>query len=228
LLFVEDYDYIVGQTRILIIISHLLMATGSLVLGILTLRKARTDEMVRKYFTTISIFFIGIALGRYVFILHDFFTPGLSSIDLSVASYLKRLAVIFTIGGLTSLTYLIETQFVTKTRKGFTIFGIITIITQLCLPYFISQRIQYIANPVLTILPFIVYIYLFKNSVGILKKQAGIILLGMAVLLISQMGFGLLEDLEIIDQITVLLIGQPFFLLGLIIIGYGFLRYNKE
>lgn len=224
---VVDYDGIVGPTRTVIILLQLLMATGSVLIGCVMLQKARKNAMVRRYFIYIALFFFGLGIGRYFFIVHDFFTPGDSSIDLTPASYLKRAAVSFTILGLTSLAYLVETELFFKSRKAFTIFGIIVIIAQITMPFTIAQPLNYIGNPLLSILPLGIYIYLYVTQAGIIKKQAGVILLGILVFGIGQMFFGLLQDLFLITEATALMFSPPISLIGLMIIGYGFFRYNK-
>jgi hypothetical protein len=227
LLLVEDYDLITGYSRTLIIIMQLIFATGTVIIGLFMVQKAQKDKFLRRYFYYIAGFFFGLGIGRFFFIIHDFYIPGLSEIDLTPANIVKRIAVSFTIMGLTSLAYLIETDLIKATKKGFSIFGCVVIITQCTLPFEFAQPIQYIANPILSILPAIVYIYLYKTGAGTIKKQAFIVLIGILTFGIGQMFFGLLEDLLLINRTTALTYSPPISLLGLIIIAYGFFRYNK-
>jgi hypothetical protein len=226
MLLVDDYNYLVGTERIAVITVNILLSAGSLLIGLISLSKAVKSNISRKYFVGIAIFFIALGIGRMFYVIDDYFTPGDTEIEFSAANIFYRLATFSTLLGFTALEFLIESTFIKKTRYAFTIIGLCCTISQLVLPFYIADRINYFGTPTLTIIPFILYLYLAVAIKGSVRKQALIVIVGMILLITGFMILGLLYNLHVMERIWTSVFGPPVSLAGLIVVGYG-LIYKK-
>ncbi len=160
------------------------------------------------------------------YVIDDYFTPGYTKYEFTPANIYYRLATFSTLLGFTALEYLIEGTFIKKTRYAFTIFGLVCTISQLVLPFIFADRINYFATPILTIIPFILYLYLAVTIKGSIRKQALIVIAGMILLIVGFMVLGLLYNIGLLERIWTSIFGPPISLAGLVVVGYG-LIYKK-
>nr|MDO8114446.1 hypothetical protein [Candidatus Sigynarchaeota archaeon] len=116
-----------------------------------------------------------------------------------------------------------------KTKKAFTIFGLIAAGLQFTTPFTISDAVAYVADPILTVLPFIVYLYVAIKSTGSLRKQAEVVIIGMIFLLLGYFIFGLLNTLGFVDKLVTSMISPFFAIIGIFVLGHGLtLSISKE
>nr|MDO8084496.1 hypothetical protein [Candidatus Sigynarchaeum springense] len=226
MLLVEDYNYLVNPQRMVVVILNVLLSAGSITIGLLSLSKAAKSDIARKYFLGIALFFIALGVGRAFYVIDDYFTPGYTKYELTPANIYYRLATFSTLLGFTALEYLIESTFIKKTRYTFTIFGIVCTTSQLSFPFIIADSINFYAIPALTIIPFLLYLYLAITLKGSIKIQALIVIVGMVLLITGFMILGLLYKIGLLERIWTSIFGPPVSLAGLIVVGYG-LIYKK-
>jgi putative effector of murein hydrolase len=145
-----------------------------------------------------------------------------------------RLGCFFDLLAFTLLDYVIEKYLYQKTRFLFTIYGIIIssfqilamaeILTQ---PIDIADYLHMYGLFPLLLLPFLLYIYVFRKSTGELRRHAILIILGMIIYLVAQVGFSLLNTIGLLEDLLQKNLKASVSIIGALLCG-GFLIANSS
>ncbi|MFX0103048.1 MAG: hypothetical protein ACFFCS_26010 [Candidatus Hodarchaeota archaeon] len=204
----------------MIITSSIAMVIVALLIGLIVLTKIPKTKMKTSKYYLLGISFVGIFIGvsRGIFLYHDYFAP--DSLDL----LLWKLANITTFIALTSLAFTIERFIFQKTKMVITIIGIASIILMIFVEKPIASVLVTVTTATLVLLPFIIYIYMAKISTGAVRNRALIIILGILLIFIGQVGGSVLFNLNVLDRTASQIFGVGGSLIGLILISYGLIR----
>ncbi|HME54745.1 MAG TPA: hypothetical protein VKM55_21240 [Candidatus Lokiarchaeia archaeon] len=224
MLLVTDYDDIQGINRLIIIVFSIGMILGSFIISILILNKIRKTEIKssRYFLVGVSLFAFLFGVGRLILLYHDYFA------DNSLDTILWTLGSGITLVGLTCLTFAIEKFIFQKTKMIASVIGIICIVIVFVFPFIgqigIAKIFLYVGNGAVIVVPFFIYLYIAKISTGALRLQAGIILTGMIVMLIANLGGNVLFTIHVLDRLGSQLFGIIIAFLGVVILSYGFVK----
>nr|MDO8110262.1 hypothetical protein [Candidatus Sigynarchaeota archaeon] len=224
MLLVHDYDDIEGISRYIIVGFSLGMIVGAFLIGILILRKMRKTDVRTSRFFLLGIFWFTLlfGLGRLVLLYHDYFAEEPLDIPLwTIGSGLS-------LAGLTCLTYTIEKFVFTKTKMVISVLGVACIVLLFVLAFLMLKSLAtivlYSGNIAVILVPFLIYIYIAKISTGAVRKQAVIIIIGMVVSFIGQLGGAVLFNLHVLDRLWSQLFGIILTFWGLVFLSYGFVK----
>jgi hypothetical protein len=184
--------------------------------------KKKGGSKGRTYLFGILMFFFLLGVARGILVYHDFFAGD----DLDVL--LWGLANSIILIGFLLLNYTIETYIYKKTKHLFTTLGLILTISYIIfimLDKSIASLILYVVTALLVFPPMIIYLIVAKGSVGAVRKKAVIIMIGLFIIIISSLT-GVFETVGIMDKITASIFGPPTALIGLMICGYGYTKFD--
>jgi len=221
--FTSEYDIILEPVRGMIVYLSLAMIIGAFLIGIYVLLASRNPEksLSSKYFIGITIFFILFGIARLIYLIHDYFAP--DTLDI----ILWKIATSIAFSGFIILVYTIETHVYKKTKRIFSIIGICLLIIVIVADLQIARIAVYIGNPLLLIVPFLIYILIYKNATGVVRNRALIIIIGMLLLALGQ-GTALLENvLHIMTKEQASIFAPPVTLAGLTVTGLGFIFMSR-
>jgi hypothetical protein len=223
MLFTSEYDIIVEPARSIIVYLSIAMVIGAFLVGLYVLLASRNEEksLSSKYFIGIAIFSILFGTARLIYLIHDYFAP--DSLDL----ILWKVATSTAFTGFIILVYTIETHVYKKTKRIFSVFGACLLVVVIFAELPIARIAVYIGNPVLMIIPFMIYIIIYKNATGVVRKRALIILIGILFLAVGQ-GTSLFENiLHIMTKEQASMFAPPVTLAGLAVTGIGFISMSR-
>ena len=234
MLLISSYDSVQGIDRIIIIYFSIAMIIGILLTGVLILMKIHKIDIVssRRFLVGAAMFALLMGIGRLVFLYHDYFA------DDSIDALLWTIASGLSLGSLTSITFAIEKYIFQRTKMAASIMAIICIILVLFLGFMSqfyagsdsSQALKalayakipmYIGTGVVIVIPFFIYIYIAKISTGSLRRQAIIIISGMLVMFIAQVGGMLLFTIHVFNVLESQLFGILIAFVGVVILSLG-------
>lgn len=225
MLFVSDFDVIPEPTRTIIMMLQLILGIGCIIIGFLCLisMKKKNLSISKAYFFGIPLFFMLVGIARLIFVYHDFFAP--DSLDI----LLWAIAQSIVLSGFISMNYVIETFIYKKTKRIFTIIGIVLTLTYIILvplDKFIATMVLYGATVLLTVPALIIYCIVAKEGAGVVRKKAIVILIGLTCMILAA-GTGLYELIGVMNKLTASTFGPIMALVGLSILGYGFTMGEK-
>lgn len=217
MLFVSEYDIIVEPYRSIIIILTLILVIGAFLIGVYTMLSSRKSEakLSKSYFLGIGMFSILFGVGRLIYLIHDYFAP--DALDI----ILWKIATTIVFSGLIFLIFTIETYVYKKTKRVFTVTGLIILVAVIIFERDIARIFIYIGNPLLLLIPFLIYIIILRNSTGAVRKNTIFIIIGMLFFALGQ-GTALFELVGIMTKEIASIFAPPVSLIGLAILGYGF------
>lgn len=218
MLFVSDYDVIQGLDRILIGIFSISLVIGAISIGlfIFTKKIPKADiKTSKQYLLGIALFAIMTGVGRLVLYIHDYFAPD------TLDQVLWRLGSLIILIGLVCLIFIIETYVNKKTKYLLTLLGIICALLLIFMPKTIATISIYAAMITLMLIPFLIYLNIFKKTTGIVKKMAFYIIVGFLLIFIGQFGGAMLFEMSVFSRAFSQIFGILLSLAGLITISFG-------
>jgi hypothetical protein len=227
MILISTYDYIQGIDLLIIISFSIAMIIGILITGILIVMKSHKIDIVssKKFLIGAAMFALLMGLGRLVFLYHDYFA------DDSLDAVLWTIASGLSLASLTSITFAIEKYIFQKTKMAASIVASICIILVLIFGFMnqlpLAKIPMYIGTGVAIVIPFFIYIYIAKISTGSLRRQAVIIITGMLVMFIAQVGGMLLFTIHVFDVLASQLFGILIAFVGVVILSVGFAKTPK-
>lgn len=223
MLYSSDFDIIVDPARSLIINLTIILIVACYIGGFYSYIITRSPEegLSRKYFVGLSLVAILFGTGRLIYLIHDYYLPNyIGSLNVDVLLW-KIGSTISSLGGLL-LVYIIETYVYKKTKHIITLTGIVltglVIIVDYPMP---AKLIATITNIMLVSIVFIIYIGIYKNSTGVVRRNALIILIGLTILTIGQSTALFSDVLGVMTVEQSSIFAPPVTLAGLIILGTG-------
>lgn len=222
MIFISEYDIIQGPARTIIIALTITLVIGAFLIGLYALLASKNPEkrLGSNYLIGIAIFMIFFGVGRLIYMIHDYFAP--DELDL----LLWKIATAIVFSGLIFFIYTIETFVYPKTKRVFSILGVIILVIVIVAELQIARYFIYVGNLLLIIVPFLIYLIIIKNSTGVVRKRAIIIIVGMLIFGIGQ-GTALFELAGIMNKETASIIAPPITLFGLSITGYGLVSMSR-
>jgi hypothetical protein len=220
MLFVSDYDEIVGIDRILIIAFSIAAIISAWVIAGIMFRKMKKSNMktVKLFHFGIFAFAILFGLGRAILLYHDYYANDIFD------EVLWRWANTASLGGLVCLITSIETQVSNKTKHSITVGGIIGLLFFILLDKQSATVILYICAITLTILPLLIYIYIARSTTGNVRQQAIQIIIGMLLLLLSMLGTALLFNFSVISRTISQILAFSLVIVSMVFLVRGFLQ----
>ena len=224
MLLTSNYDSVQGIDRLIVIFFSICMILGVFLIGLIILMKMRKTDIVssRRFLIGAASFAIFIGYGRIVFLYHDYFAP--DSIDNPLWTLASGLSLI----SLTSINFVIERYIFQRTKMVASVIAIICIVLVLILGFMnmvsYAKIPMYLGTGVVIVIPFFIYIYIAKISTGSLRHQAMIIISGMLVMFVAQVGGMLLFTLKIFDVVASQLFGILIAFVGVVILSIGFVK----
>jgi hypothetical protein len=228
MLLTSEYDIIVDPARSMIIYLTIAMVIGAYLIGLYVLLASRNPEksLSSKYFIGLAIFAILFGTGRLIYMIHDYFSPDIIG-DINMDVLLWKIATATAAGGMIFLVFTIETFVYKKTKRIFTIIGACLLIIVIVAEFQIARYASYATTVILAIVPFLIYITIYKNATGVVKKRALIILIGMILLALGQ-GTSLFDNvLGIMTKEQASMFAPPVTLAGLAITGIGLISMSR-
>ena len=223
MLFTSEYDIILEPARSMIIYLSIAMIIGAYLISLYVLLASRNPEksLSSRYFLGIAIFSGLFGTGRLIYLIHDYFAP--DSLDLILWKIATSIAFI----GMIILVYTIETFVYKKTKRIISMLGAGLLVVLIIAELQIARYAVYAGNLIMVVVPFLIYIIIYKNATGVVKKRALIIIIGMLLLALGQ-GTSLFENVfHIMTKEQASMFAPPVTLAGLAITGIGFISMSR-
>jgi len=219
MLLVSAYKTVLEPSRSLIIWFTIGMIIAAFIIGIVVLARIRKTSVTTSKYLLVGIGLMAIlfSLGRAVLLYHDYYASDEWDI------FFWKIGSALVLAGLTSLAFTIEKFMFPKTKKLITIIGVACLVLIFFMDKTIATILLYVGNITVMLLPFCIYIYLAKISTGSGRRSALIIILGMILVLIGQLGGAVIFNL-LKDMLASQLFGIFLSLFGLIFLAIGFIK----